>query len=127
MLHIDYSDRRPIYEQLCEQIKQMILLGIYSPGIQLPSVRQLAVELSLNPNTVQRAFSELEHQGIICPVKGKGNFITQDAELLKRQSRMDILQELHHTVNRAREAGIAQQELIAEISAIYHGNGGESK
>ena len=125
MLHIDYNDRRPIYEQLCEQIKQMVLLGVYAPGSQLPSVRQLAVELALNPNTVQRAFSELERQGVICPVKGKGNFISQDEEMLRRQSRLDILQELCHTAKRARDAGIEKQELVTEVAAVYDADRGE--
>ena len=125
MLHIDYNDRRPIYEQLCEQIKQMVLLGVYAPGSQLPSVRQLAVELALNPNTVQRAFSELERQDVICPVKGKGNFISQDEEMLRRQSRLDILQELRHTAKRARDAGIERQELFTEVAAVYDADRGE--
>ena len=125
MLHIDYNGRRPIYEQLCEQIKQMVLLGVYAPGSQLPSVRQLAVELALNPNTVQRAFSELERQGVICPVKGKGNFISQDEEMLRRQSRLDILQELRHTAKRARDAGIEKQELVTEVAAVYDADRGE--
>ena len=71
MLFLDYQDRRPIYEQIVEKFRMLILSGAVEPSSKMPSVRQLAVELSINPNTIQRAYMELEQQGLICPVKGK--------------------------------------------------------
>ena len=76
MLFLDYQDRRPIYEQIVEKFRMLILSGAVEPSSKMPSVRQLAVELSINPNTIQRAYMELEQQGLICPVKGKGSFVT---------------------------------------------------
>ena len=73
MLFLDYQDRRPIYEQIVEKFRMLILSGAVEPSSKMPSVRQLAVELSINPNTIQRAYMELEQQGLICPVKGKGD------------------------------------------------------
>ena len=69
MLFLDYQDRRPIYEQIVEKFRLLILSGAMEPDSRMPSVRQLAMELSINPNTIQRAYMELEQQGLIYPVK----------------------------------------------------------
>ena len=76
MILIDYKDRRPIYEQVIEKLQQMILCGALEPNSPMPSVRNLAMELSLNPNTIQRAYQELERQGYIYTLKGKGSFVS---------------------------------------------------
>ena len=82
MIILDYQDRRPIYEQVVQKIQLLIVRGVLAPNSQLPSVRKLATELSINPNTIQRAYAELEQQGFIYPVKGRGNFVSPDAELM---------------------------------------------
>ena len=71
MIVLDYQDRRPIYEQVTDKFQILILNGVLLPGSQMPSVRQLATELSVNPNTIQRAYMELEKLGLIYPVKGR--------------------------------------------------------
>ena len=80
MIILDYQDRRPIYEQITEKFRTLIYQGALPAGSRLPSVRQLAMELSINPNTIQRAYMTLEQEGLIYPVKGKGNFL----ELVRR-------------------------------------------
>ena len=72
---MDYQDRRPIYEQVTEKFRMLIYQEALPAGSRLPSVRQLAMELSINPNTIQRAYAELEQEGLIYPVKGRGNFV----------------------------------------------------
>ena len=72
---MDHQDRRPIYEQVTERFRILIYQEVLPPGSRLPSVRQLAMDLSINPNTIQRAYAELEQEGLIYPVKGKGNFV----------------------------------------------------
>ncbi len=72
MIIIDYKDTRPIYEQVVEKFKTLILKGALSPDEQMPSVRNLAMELSINPNTIQKAYSQLEREGFIYTVKGRG-------------------------------------------------------
>ena len=74
MVHLDYRDARPIYTQIVENIRTQIASGILQPGDKLPSVRELATQMSINPNTIQRAYRELEVQGIIQTVPGKGCF-----------------------------------------------------
>ena len=69
MIVLDYQDRRPLYEQVEEKFRNLILMGVLEPGSRMPSVRQLAMELSINPNTIQRAYMQLEQEGLIYPVK----------------------------------------------------------
>lgn len=113
---VDYQDPRPIYEQITEGFKELILKGILSPDEKMPSVRSLAVELSANPNTVQRAYAELERQGFLYTVKGRGNFVKSDASLLE-QKRSELVQEMRSLLREAEELGISREELLAEASA----------
>lgn len=105
MIVIDYSDKRPIYEQIIERFRNLILSGVLEDNEKLPSVRALAIELSINPNTIQRAYSELEREGFICSVKGKGNFVNLNKSLMEvEQSRM--LQELKTHLKKCKDFGI---------------------
>lgn len=82
MIVLDYKDRRPLYEQVVERFKELIIKGILPEDMQMPSVRTQAMQLSINPNTIQRAYSELERQGFIYSVKGKGSFVANIGSLL---------------------------------------------
>lgn len=115
MILLDYKDRRPIYEQVIEKFQQMILCGVLQAGEPMPSVRSLAMELSLNPNTIQRAYQELERSGYIYTVKGKGSFVSDscDAAQSKRQ---ELQEELISYVEKAFAAGISEQELEKMLS-----------
>ena len=79
MITIDYQSRAPIYEQIVEKFQMLIVKGVLTPGSRMPSVRSLAVELSINPNTIQKAFAVLEQEGYIFSVKGRGNFVSESA------------------------------------------------
>lgn len=105
MILINYKDRRPIYEQIVDGVTEMIRRHIFVPGEQLPSVRSLAMELSLNPNTVQRAYAELEQKGIIYCVKGKGNFVADDSEIQKNQQK-ELFGGLVMLAQRAEQLGL---------------------
>ena len=111
MILIDYKDRRPIYEQVIEKFQQMILCGALQPNEPMPSVRSLAMELSINPNTIQRAYQELERSGYIYTIKGKGSFVsdTTDAATTKRR---EIQEEIQGCVDKALAAGITGGELV---------------
>ena len=75
MVHLDYRDARPIYSQIADNFRSQIRAGVLSDGEKLPSVRELASELAINPNTIQRAYQELEKEGWIASVSGKGSFV----------------------------------------------------
>lgn len=114
MIIIDYKDTRPIYEQVAEKFKSLILKGALKPDEQIPSVRNLAMELSINPNTIQKAYSQLEREGFIYTVKGRGNFVAGSESLLieRRKSCMEKILEL---VAEAVEYGMNKEEIIAQI------------
>lgn len=84
--HLDYRDPLPIYEQLKQECKRLILSGIIAPGEKLPSVRELAGSLSINPNTIQRAYRELEADGYLISVPGKGSFAAESSPCRRRKA-----------------------------------------
>ena len=118
-MFIDSMSRQPVYEQIDDQVEQMILSGLMRPGEQLPSVRSLSLELSINPNTIQKAYAELDGRGIIYTLPGRGGFVSQNApELLAeaRRSRLGTVREL------ARElalAGVPEDEVLACVRSAY--------
>ena len=87
MVTIDYQSRKPIYEQIMERFQMLIIKGILPPDTQMPSVRSLAVELSINPNTIQKAYMLLEQQGYIYPIKGRGNFVAENPKAVEEKKR----------------------------------------
>ncbi|HJC22385.1 MAG TPA: GntR family transcriptional regulator [Candidatus Eisenbergiella merdavium] len=110
MIIIDYKDARPIYEQVVDKFQKLILTGVLEPNTRMPSVRSLAVELSINPNTIQRAYAELERQGFIYTVKGRGAFVAFDEKLLDVR-KGQIFEKLKELVREAGEIGIGGREL----------------
>ena len=111
---INYQDSRPIYEQIVENFKTQMYKGILQEGDQMPSVRTLAVELSTNPNTVQKAYSELERQGFIYTVKGRGNFVKGDV-LLKENKKNELVRQIARLFNEAVDIGFSMDELVSEV------------
>lgn len=100
MIVIDYKDRRPVYEQIVDRYQELVISGVLPPDTPLPSVRSQAMELSINPNTIQRAYSEMERRGIIYSVKGRGSFISSN-EALVEQRKKEILLEIKVLANEA--------------------------
>ena len=111
VIFIDYKDARPIYEQITEKFKVLILKGVLPKDSRMPSVRNLAMELSTNPNTVQKAYSELERQGFIYAVKGRGNFVSGDISLIEKKKE-ELRERLDQIFDEARELGISREELL---------------
>ena len=118
MIIIDYNDKRPIYKQIVERFQSLILNGVLEADTQLPSVRSLAIELSINANTIQRAYSELEQNGYIYSVKGRGNFVLADESLIFKQ-RDALLKNFRKITGECQSSGLSKDELIKEISLIY--------
>lgn len=110
MIHLDLHDPRPMYEQVVEQVEKLVARGVWQADDKVPSVRQMAMELSLNPNTVQKAYSELLGRGVIYSVKGKGNFVSNNREKIKETKLMEIREEIRQLLSRARELGITKKE-----------------
>ena len=94
MIILDYRDTRPLYEQIVDKFQMLILSGALEPNSRMPSVRSLAVELSINPNTIQRAYSELERTGFLYTVKGKGNYVAYSLKDVRKQEILEKLRDL---------------------------------
>ncbi len=114
MIMIDYKDTRPIYEQVVEKIQMLILKGVLESNSKMPSVRTLAMELSINPNTIQKAYAELERRGFIYTVKGRGNFVSYDNNLVEFK-KDDLKEKLMLIINEAKEIGMNETEIIDYI------------
>ena len=113
MINIDFKDRKPIYQQLMDSIEDLATKGLLNPDTQLPSVRQLAVDLSINPNTIQRAYAELERRGVLYSVPGKGSFLANNRQQLLAEKENQLLQALRDIFSQALELGISLDDLLA--------------
>ena len=115
-LHLDYRDPRPIYEQIKQEMMRLILSGAIAPGEKLPSVRDLAGTLSINPNTIQRAYRELESEGYLVSVPGKGSFAAESRPL-QEQKKQELLAKIRADARQALALGATREELLAQIPA----------
>ncbi len=120
MITIDYQSRAPLYEQIVERFQMLIVKGVLPPGSQMPSVRSLAVELSINPNTIQKAFAVLEQEGYIFSVKGRGNFVSENASLFQKKKDA-CLEELRKLLAHAKELGILESDCMDVVSQVFQG------
>ena len=115
MIHLDYRDARPIYTQICDGLLEQIRRGILRAGDKLPSVRELATQLTINPNTIQRAYRELELQGWVASVPGKGSFVCEACHL-RRTEEEALLREWESVTQRLLAMGITPEELAARLT-----------
>lgn len=119
MLNIDKFSSVPVYEQIIEQMKRLIMVGSIRPEEQIPSVRALSMELSINPNTIQKAYNELEIRGITSSVPGVGRFVAKNARELLQKEFAETLRELEKTVLNLAIAEVDEQEVIAIVRSAY--------
>ena len=118
MIVIDYRDKRPLYEQVAEKIAHLIICGVLESNAKLPSVRSLAMDLSVNPNTIQRAFAQLEQDGYIYTVVGRGNYVTDSQEWRKGRL-LEISAELKTSLQHARDAGLPYEQTLSLAKEVY--------
>ncbi len=119
MFVLDVMSRVPIYEQLCQQVEKLILVGVLTAGQQLPSVRSLSCDLSVNPNTVQKAYTDLTQKGILCAVPGKGCFVAADAVHILQSHSREKLTAFEDMVKDLKLAGLEKSELMHILDTIY--------
>ena len=120
LITLNYRDARPIYRQIEDAFKNLMISGALPAGEKMPSVRDLATQLAINPNTIQRAYRELEADGYIYTVSGRGTFVAEVEELGKNRKR-ELLALLDGTVQELMNLGVSREELAARIE-----KGGES-
>lgn len=122
MFQIDRFGRQPIYEQIIEQAEQLVASGVLKPGDQLPSVRALSQTLSANPNTLQKAYAELERRGITISAPGNGRYITKDAAQRVSVGMLSLLSDITNLAAKLRLAGVPVEQVIAAVEAGYTHN-----
>ena len=125
MIALDYRDKRPIYEQVVEKLEKLIVCGALESNTRMPSVRSLAMELSVNPNTIQRAYAKLEQDGYLYTIVGRGNYVTCEAEWKKGRVQT-VLKEFTEVLTKARETRVPRGELLALFDRIYPEKEGEN-
>ena len=117
MIILDYRDRRPLYEQIIERFQDLMYQEVLKENEKLPSVRSLAMELSINPNTIQRAYTELERQGFIYSVKGKGSFVA-DSGRLRRERLREWEREFDRLAEEGFQIGLSAEDLTGRIRSL---------
>ena len=118
MFNIDYTSREPIYEQVYNNVVSMISLGVLEPKQQLPPVRQLALQLNVNPNTVSKAYKNLEQDGIIYSVVGKGSFVMENVSVVDSK-KAEALKDTKLTVTDAMKLGVQKKEILDIVDNVY--------
>lgn len=113
MVHLDYRDAKPIYIQIIDNLRSQIAAGILQPGDKLPSVRELATQLSINPNTIQRAYREMEANGMIQTIPGKGCFVCGISD-------GPNWEKLDRIVEQLLSQGVSRAEILKHIGGKEH-------
>ena len=119
MFEIDKYSRTPIYEQVIRQIELMILSGELGENDQVPSVRTLSQQLSVNPNTLQRAYMELERRGICYSVPGNGRFIAKGAALSIARAGDELLEQMRELLEEMKLRGVERDRIVETLNSVY--------
>ncbi len=119
MINLDYKSNRTIHEQIEDELKKLIINGILVTDEQLPSVRELSVSLTVNPNTVQRAYKQLEQDGFIYSIKGKGNFVAEVSKNDSVKRREELFETLRMTVQELAFLGEQKEKLLNVINNAF--------
>jgi GntR family transcriptional regulator len=128
MIQIDYRDRSPIYEQIRDKMKELVIKGVLKPDEQIPSVRELAQSLTINPNTIQKAYKELEDRGYIYSIRGKGSFVAPAERRMDEKKLGELSRGLEKIVSELMLFGVDREQILEKVERICRGEeGGASK
>lgn len=123
MIQVDVRSRVPIYEQIVHSFKQMTMSGILLPDEKLPSVRELSQELTINPNTIQKAYQELERQNIIYTKRGQGSFVNPNIQAINKEEKMgELIEEIKRIIVESMYLGISKEKFLDIINSAYEDN-----
>ena len=123
MLQLDFKDHRPLYEQIKEKMKTLIIRGVLKANDQIPSVRELAQTLTINPNTIQKSYKDLETEGFIYSIRGKGNFVAVLDNTVNESRQTALIQELEKILTELKYINTPKEKLISSVENIYSKKG----
>lgn len=112
---LDYQSREPIFKQIVSQIERYVALGILNSGDKLPSTREMATDLGVNPNTVRKAYTELENNGVIVTISTKGTFIADNTKDVKTEKITEGIEEIKSKIEELMKLGISKEEIINKL------------
>ena len=115
MINLDYQSRIPIYEQIISEIEKYVALGILKPNEQLMSIREMAASLGINPNTVKKAYDELENKGIIVTISTKGTFITENTSKIVDYRINEIIADIKEKMKELEKLGLSKKQIEEKI------------
>ena len=118
MIQLNYRDPRPIYEQVKDGIRKLAYSGVLGPDEKLPSVRELAMKLAINPNTISRAYKELEQEGFLYTVTGKGTFINQEYDL-NDSRKQELWQQFEKAAKGLMDLSVSEEEMKERVNRMY--------
>ena len=127
LIYVDLRSRTPIFEQIIECVRDLVIRGILQPDEHLPSVRVLAAEFAINPNTIQKAYGELERQGVIYSLAGRGNFVASDISALTGKHHEKLLQNIQDSIKAAGEYGVERSSVERTVSKALASFGGGNR
>ena len=119
MLHLDFGDHRPLYEQIKDKLKQLIISGVLRENEKIPSVRELAVSLTINPNTIQKAYKDLESEGYIYSLKAKGSFVSPQKVTSQAIDTDTLTDNLRQTIAELKFLGIPKKTIYGIADELY--------
>ena len=121
MITLDYADKRPLYEQTVEKLRELIVTGILKPHDRIPSVRELAASLSINPNTIQKAYRQLETEGYIYSVTAKGNYVSprENAKDAEKGRKEEIYSELRTMLAELKFLGAQAADIEKIVAEVF--------
>jgi len=120
MYQIDNQSRQAVYEQIMQQVEKYVLTGVLGGGDKMPSVRSLSIQLNVNPNTVQRAYTELERSGIIVTAPGRGAFVSEQGSVFLKERRREVsLADLKKLLAELRLAGLQKSQILQIVEGAY--------
>ncbi len=119
MFQLNYADRRPVYEQIKEKIKELVISGVLKENDKIPSVRELATTLAINPNTIQKAYHELEQEGFIYSLRAKGNFVAPKEAAIKKNDTGELIGEFKTIVSKLKFLGTDYEEIKAVLDSEF--------
>lgn len=119
MIQLDKKSETPVYEQIAQNIISQVLSGSLRPGDRIPSVRQLARQLHVNPNTIQKSYAGLLKNGILYSMKGRGDFVADNINTLRYMKKKELISELIRLTREAKQAGLWIDELLSTVDSAY--------
>lgn len=127
LIYVDLRSRTPIFEQIIECVRDLVIRGILQPDEHLPSVRVLAAELAINPNTIQKAYGELERQGVIYSLAGRGNFVASDISALTGSHHEKLLLNIQDSIKAAGDYGVERSRVERTVAKALAAFGGGNR